>query len=268
MTTPPLPDRPTRGRTAPGRLRALDAWVCRAEAPLLARADGPWATAAFVDLGLGEDPATTVEAAAAFRALRPDLPVIGVDREATRVEAARAVAPGDYRLGTFDLPLEPGESVRLLRVMNLLRAHRPADVHAIHAHLGSQLLDGALLLEGTSDPEGGVLVTHLLRRRGADLVREGLLFHTDFRQGFAPILFRDRLPRDLRHVPPGHPLRAFFANWTAAWHAVRGPDAVASFVVTVPALATRLDGIDLDPWLADHGTLVWRPPGGVPAGGP
>lgn len=262
------PAPPTRGRTAPGRLRALDAWLRHAERALLLRDDGPYRAAAFVDLGVGDAPDTTLEAAAALREVRPDLPVIGVDHDAARIAAARVASDGavDFRVGGFDLPLAPGETVRAIRLMNVLRAWRPADIPAVHAALGARLLDGGLLIEGTSDPAGGVLAAHLLRRRGDDVVREGLLLHTDFRQGFAPLLFRDRLPKDLRRVAPGTEMFAFFRDWTEAWQAVRGGPPAEAFARSIEGLAARRPGVDADPWLAANGFLVWRPPGGVAPG--
>lgn len=262
-------DRPTRGRTARGRLAALDAWVLHAERALLERSDGPFAGAAFVDVGVGETPWTTIETAEALAAAGLRVPVIGVERDPDRVAnaqplvtAARAGgADVTVVLGDFDLAVPA--PIRVLRVMNILRAWPPAGIPAVHARLGARLPDGALALEGTCNPEGGVLTCHLLRRVDGALRREGLLFHTDFTQGFAPPLFRDRLPRDLRRVGPGTQLHAFFAAWTAAWAEVRGGPPAESFVRSVAGLALRLPGIDLDPWLAARGYLVWRPPGGV-----
>lgn len=259
---------PSRGRTAPGRLAALDAWVCHAERALLLRDDGAWAAAPFVDLGLGDTPATTLEAAAALRAVRPDLAVVGVDHDPARVAAALpfAGAGTTFVVGGFD---PAGPPARLIRAFNVLRQYPPAELPAIHARLGAGLLPGGLLLEGTSDATGGVLVSHLLRA-GPDgiLHREGLVFHTDFSRGFAPLLFRDRLPRDLRRVAPGTALFAFFAAWNAAWNEARAalPDApdAARFAASLTGLAARIPGIDLDPWLVAHGHLAWRPPGGVP----
>ncbi len=70
-------------------------------------------------------------------------------------------------------------------------------------------------MEGSTDVQGGITVVHLLRRTSEGLSREALLFHTDFHQGFAPLLFRDWLPRDLRRrVQPDEPIHDFFAAWT------------------------------------------------------
>ncbi|MES2643149.1 MAG: methylase [Myxococcota bacterium] len=262
---------PARGRTTAGRLSALDAWVCHAERALLLRHDGPWAAAPYVDLGLGDTPWTTLESAHALRTVRPDLPVVGIDSDAARVAAAAPYADAltTFRAGSFDL----SPPVRLARVLNVLRQYPPTELPDIHRRLGAAVLPGGLVLEGTSDARGGVLVVHLLRR-GPDspkahgpLLREGLLFHTDFSSGFAPLLFRDRLPRDLRRVAPGTAHHTFFAAWTAAWSETRASgvtEPATLFTASAAGLATRVEGIDPDPWLAANGYLVWRPPGGVP----
>lgn len=242
----------------------------RYERELLTREGGAWARAAFVDVGFGEHPWTTLESARAFRELNPRLPVVGVELEPARVEAAQA--HGDdlthFRQGGFALPLHPGETVRLLRAMNVLRGYRSEEVPAIHRTLGAALLPGGLLVEGSTDTPGAVLVAHLLRRGPEELVREALLFHTDFSRGFAPVLFRDWLPRDFRRrVKPGEPIHDFFAAWTAAWQEAREaghrvPPEV--FRHSLLRLASRLEGVSTEPWLLEHGYLLWRPPGGVP----
>ncbi len=262
-------DRRTRGRTSRHRLRALDVYLCHAEPELLRRDDGAWHAAAFVDVGFGEEPSTTLESAETFRALHPGLPVIGVELDEGRARAAakHADALTHFRQGGFDLPLQPGESVRLLRAMNLLRQYPAEAVPGIHQKLGGQLLVGGLLLEGSADTEGGVLTAHLLRRTEDGVHREALLFHTDFSHGFAPVLFRDWLPRDLRRrVHPGEPIHAFFQDWMGAWNDARAEghrEPRDSFRHSALRLASRREGIDTEDWLLEHGYLRFRPPGGV-----
>jgi hypothetical protein len=262
-------DKKTRGRTSHGRLRALDVYLVRQERELLLRTEGPWARAAFVDVGFGEHPWTTLESAETFRELHPGLPVVGVELESSRVEAAQAHADvlTGFRQGGFDLPLHPGESVRLIRAMNLLRGYRPEEVPGIHQKLGRALLEGGLLIEGSTDASGAVLVTHLLRRVPEGLAREALLFHTDFSRGFAPVLFRDWMPRDFRRrVKPGEPIHTFFADWVVSWQEAREAghtEPSEAFRHSVLRLASRVEGIVTDVWLLDHGYLLWKPPGGV-----
>lgn len=244
-------------------------YLIHQERELLVRSEGAWAHAAFVDAGFGEHPWTTLESAESFRALNPDLPVVGVELELPRVESAQAHADAltSFRQGGFDLPLRPGEGVRLIRAMNLLRGYRPEDVPGIHQKLGGALLEGGLLVEGSTDAPGAVLVAHLLRRVPVGLVREALLFHTDFSRGFAPVLFRDWLPRDFRRrVKPGEPIHAFFADWTAAWQEAREAghtEPPEAFRHSVLRLASGVEGLVTDAWLLGHGYLLWKPPGGV-----
>lgn len=265
-------DSQTRGRTSRGRLRALDAYLCHAERELLLRRDGPWARAVFVDVGFGEHPWTTLESAEAFRALHPELTVIGVELDGERARAARAHADArtHFREGGFELPLGGDEPARLVRAMNLLRQGPPERVPEVHRTLARYLLPSGLLVEGSADPEGAILTAHLLRRGpGAEAppVREALLFHTDFRHGFAPLLFRDWLPRDLRRrVRPGESIHAFFSEWDAAWRDARAAGHAAppdAFRETAPRLAARTGGVDTGAWLLEQGFLLWRPEGGV-----
>ncbi|MFP2933500.1 methylase, partial [Pyxidicoccus sp. 3LG] len=216
-----------------------------------------------------------LESAEAFRALHPELPVIGVELDAERALAAapHADARTHFRQGGFELPLGPEEPARLVRAMNLLRQGPPERVPEVHRTLGRYLLPGGLLVEGSSDPTGAVMTAHLLRRgpalEDAAPFREALLFHTDFSLGFAPVQLRDWLPRDLRRrVHPGEPIHAFFSEWTEAWRQARAeghtapPDAFREAAVR---LAARADGVDTDAWLLEQGYLIWSPKDGVPA---
>ncbi|RKH07014.1 methylase [Corallococcus sp. CA047B] len=263
----------TRGRTAPGRLRALDAYLCRFESALLTRQDDAWARAVFVDVGFGEQPWTTLESAAAFRTLNPELSVVGVELDAERAGAAartHADARTHFREGGFALPLSPEEPARLVRAMNLLRQGPQERIPEVHRALTRPLLPSGLLVEGSSDTDGAVLVAHLLRRAPDDAapVRESLLFHTDFSRGFAPLLLRDWLPRDLRRrVRPGEPVHAFFQAWESAWKAARAAGHTAppeAFAESVLRLATTTPGVATDAWLLTQGCLRWSPPGGIP----
>jgi len=261
------PARSPRGRTAPGRLRALDEYLLLAESELLGRRDGAFASAVVVDVGVGEHPWTTLELADALSAMPTPQRVIGVDISARRLEAARRLCEGrvELRRGGLSLPLEPSEPARVVRCMNVLRGEPPGTTVDAHRQLSANLLPGGLLLEGTSDRRGGVLTAHLLRRTSGDLMRESLLFFTDFSRGFAPILFRDHLPRDLRRsVQPGHALHRFFWDWTRAWSEVRLADARESFVFAAERLALRQSGVVADPGWVHRGFLLWRPADGVP----
>ena len=259
--------RVTRGKTRPGRLAALDLYLAERERSLLQRREGAFERALAVDLGFGDNPSTTLEWA---RRLRPwGIRLVGVESSERRVRAARphASAAVSFRHGDFSLPLLPGETVRLVRAMNVLRQYPAAQVAPVHRLLGQALLPRGLLIEGSSDKRGTTLVAHLLRRRERGLRREGMLFCSDLGRGFAPILFRDVLPRDLRRsVVPGGALGEFFWHWTWAWQQARRLAALSprqAFIASVFGLAARLPGVATDPWLLNHGMLEWKPPGGV-----
>lgn len=239
-----IPRRPegqiTRGKTAPNRLRRVDIFLLRYAAGLLTRSAPPFADAHVVDLGFGAEPQTTLEMAARLRRLNPTLPVLGVEIDPERVAAAAPFADDltAFRLGGFNLPLnrdhttEDGEAapetVRLLRAFNVLRQYDEEQVTDAYRRLGSYLLPGGLLVEGTSDPPGRFWVANILRRwdgglpedstkDGASLRAEGLLFSTNFRAGFEPAMFQPVLPKNLiHHMQPGQPIYDFFAAWKQA----------------------------------------------------
>jgi len=162
---------PTRGKTAPGRLRQVDAFLALYAPGLFRRADGPFAGAPFVDLGYGATPITTLESAARFRSLNPALPVVGVEIDRALVEAARPYADAltDFRWGGFNLPLGADAAgrpirARLIRAFNVLRQYEAEAVGAAWAEMAAGLAPGGLLIEGSSDPSGRVWVANLLWR--------------------------------------------------------------------------------------------------------
>ena len=94
--------RPTRGTTAPNRLRRVDRFIAARFGRLLRSADDPL----VVDLGYGEHPVTTVELYRRLRAVRPDVRVVGLEIDAARVAAAEEAAepPGlTFARGGFEL---------------------------------------------------------------------------------------------------------------------------------------------------------------------
>lgn len=218
---------PTRGKTASNRLRRVDLFVLRYAPFLLARRDGPFARAFFVDLGYGAEPVTTLESLARLRTVNPALPVLGVEIDPARVAAAQPyVKPGvGFRLGGFNLPLgawpdgEP-ETVRMVRAFNVLRQYDAGQIAPALAQLADGVLPGGLLIEGTSDPLGRIWVAHVLRRTqgpGELWTREALVFSTNFRNGFDPAHFQPVLPKDLiQRVEPGEPIYTFFEDWKRA----------------------------------------------------
>lgn len=222
---------PTRGKTAPNRLRRVDNFVARYDAPLLRREDGDFADALAVDLGFGAEAVTTVEMARRFHRINPNLRLLGVEIDPERVAAAQPFADERTRfcLGGFNLPLQRQsdgvrERVRFVRAFNVLRQYDEPAVHAAWSRLALQMLPGALLVDGTSDPLGRVWVANLLRRTEAGapddplaapgLKLEALVFSTSFRIRFDPVIFPPVLPKNLIHrMIPGEAIYAFFADW-------------------------------------------------------
>lgn len=210
----------TRGKTAPNRLRRLDLFLCEYASGLLRAPPHPGGL--VVDLGFGRVPQTTVELADRLREhLRAHhLRFLGVEIDPERVAEAREhwAAPHlDYRLGGFDLPLRPGETVRLLRAMNVLRQYPEEEALPYHARMVRALAPGGLVVEGTSCPFGRRLVVNLLRPGPSGPHLAAILFSINFREGFSPDLFPPVLPKHLihRHVP-GQAIHTFLQDWREA----------------------------------------------------
>lgn len=248
---------PTRGKTATNRLRRLDLWLLRTEPALVAAAGA----APFVDLGYGRLPYTTAESARALRRLNPHLPVLGVEVDRERVEAAApwSDALTTFRRGGFELPLR-GQA-RVIRAMNVLRQYEEDAAREAWRLLGDRLLPGGLLIEGTSTPFGRLLVVQLLRREGDALTDAGLLFSTNFRtpEPPRPEAFRAVLPKHLIHrMVPGTRIHRLMASWEAAWERARVVESFGRrqvFVRAAEELAESGVAVRLDRWLLRRGFL-------------
>ncbi len=206
----------TRGKTASNRLRRVDNFILLYEPSLLTRTDGLFAHALFVDLGYGFDARTTLESAARFRHVNPDLPILGVEIEKERVEAALPYTDEKtfFRLGGFNLPLKEGEHVRLIRAFNVLRQYEEKDFAPAYERLAQYVLPGGLMIEGTSNPFGSIWVANLARKEISEWRLEALVFSTNFRMGFDITDFQAVLPKNyIHHVVPGEPIYGFFEAW-------------------------------------------------------
>ncbi len=157
---------PTRGKTASNRLRRVDNFTLLYEPSLLTRTDGLFADSMFVDLGYGFDARTTLESAARFRRVNPNLKILGVEIEKERVEAALPFADEKtfFRLGGFNLPLREGEHVRLIRAFNVLRQYEEKEFAPAYEKLAQYVLPDGLMVEGTSNPFGSIWCANLVRR--------------------------------------------------------------------------------------------------------
>ncbi len=259
MSAPP--DRPTKGRTRPGRLSALDGWLLATERPLL---EAPGASP-VVDVGFGAEPWTLLEFASAVRSVNPALAVVGVERDPAALRAAAGpCAEAGIALGEGGFSLNGLAPARLVRAMNVLRGYREDEAAAAHALLGAGLAERGLLVEGSASEDGALCTAHLLRKVDGALRHEALWMATDFTRGFAPIQFRDWLPRDLRRsVRPGTAIHGLLQRWTLAWEATRaGLSPHAAFTASLDALARAGEPLEAFTRTPGHGQVAWRYAGG------
>ncbi|MEZ4675930.1 MAG: hypothetical protein R2932_17020 [Caldilineaceae bacterium] len=209
-----------------------------------------------------------MESAARFRRLNPTLPVLGVEIDGERVATALPYADSitHFRLGGFNLPLQPGETVRLVRAFNVLRQYDEAAVADAYAMLAQQVLPGGLLIEGTSDPFGRIWTAHVLRRHADSQtwLHESTVFSTNFRTEFDPAEFQTILPKNLiHHMVPGEPIYAFFQEWKQATLESIGAKTWGMqpwFAASARTLATRGYAIDTRRRWLNRGYLVWQQP--------
>ena len=280
---------PTRGKTAANRLRRVDNFILLYEPSLLSRTDDWFANSAFVDLGYGFDARTTLESASRFRRVNPDLKIIGVEIDKERVEAALPFADDKtfFRLGGFNLPLQDGEHVRLIRAFNVLRQYDEKDFAPAYERLAEYVLPRGLMIEGTSTPYGQLWVANLARKvedDGLSLSKgdeekkrigeleirdwrlggwrfEALVFSTNFRLGFDVEEFQTILPKNLIHrVIKGEPIYKFFEAWKKSAKETSHAKIFGArqwFIAAAESLAEKGFKINLQRKFLSRGYLVW-----------
>ena len=255
---------PTRGKTASNRLRRVDNFILLYEPSLLTRNDGLFRQAMFVDLGYGFDARTTLESAARFRRVNPNLPILGVEIDKTRVAAALPYADGitHFRLGGFNLPLQPAERVRLIRAFNVLRQYEERDFIPAYETLAPYVLPGGLMIEGTSDPFGSLWAANVARKKESGWDLEALVFSTNFRLGFDIMDFQAVLPKNyIQHVIQGEAIHDFLAAWKRS-AAETSPAKVFGvkqwFVAAAENLASKGYKIDVHRKWLSKGWLIWN----------
>lgn len=259
----------TRGKTARNRLRPLDNFFLKYDPGLLTRQDGDFSRALFVDLGYGAESITTLETASRFRALNPALGILGVEIDPERVARAQPHADEKtfFRLGGFNLPLLPGETVRAIRAFNVLRQYEETNVTPAWEQMAAHVLPGGLLLEGTSNPFGSILSANVLRRVAGQpnpWRQEALIFYTNFHLGYNPAEFQTILPKNYIHrLIPGEPIYDFFEAWKAS-AAKTAPMQTfglrAWFVASAEALSKHNYRIRLDKKWLNRGWLILENP--------
>ena len=257
---------PTRGKTAANRLRRVDNFILFYEPSLLSRMDGWFANSIFVDLGYGFDARTTLESASRFRRVNPELKILGVEIDKERVEAALPFADGKtfFRLGGFNLPLQEGEHVRLIRAFNVLRQYEEKDFAPAYERLAGYVLPGGLMIEGTSTPYGQLWVANVVRKEETrDWRFEALVFSTNFRLGFDVEEFQTVLPKNLIHrVVKGEPIYDFFEAWKKSakeTYVTKTYGVRQWFIATAESLAGKGFKVNVQRKFLSKGFLLWLP---------
>ena len=255
---------PTRGKTASNRLRRVDNFILLYEPSLLTRTDNLFADSFFIDLGYGFDPRTTLESAERFRRINSNLPILGVEIDKERVDAALPYADEitHFRLGGFNLPLQSGERVRLIRAFNVLRQYEEKDFAPAYERLAEYVLPGGLMIEGTSTPFGQLWAANVVRKQEKDWKFEALVFSTNFRMGFDITDFQAVLPKNyIHHVVPGDEIYDFVEAWkrSAAETAFTKVFGLRQwFVASAESLAAKGYKIDLHRKWLSKGWLIWN----------
>jgi len=259
---------PTRGKTASNRLRRVDNFILLYEPSLLTRTDNLFADSLFVDLGYGFDARTTLESAARFRRVNPNLKILGVEIDKERVEAALPFVDNKtfFRLGGFNLPLKNGEHVRLIRAFNVLRQYEEKDFAPAYERLAQYVLPGGLMIEGTSTPYGQIWCANLARKeergKNDNWKFEALVFSTNFRMGFDVDEFQTILPKNLiHHVVQGEAIYDFFEAWKRSAKeaaAMKTYGVRQWFVASAETLAQKGYRINLQKKFLSKGYMVWE----------
>lgn len=204
MTTPPRVGQPTRGTTAPNRLRRVDRWLVHE----LRGVRGPL----VVDLGFGAAHWTTTELGAR---LPPEARVVGLELDPARVAAAAPFADPPrvaFAAGGFELA---GLRPDVVRAMNVLRQYDEADVAGAWKQMAAALAPGGFVVDGTCD-EAGRVATWLAV--DADARPRTLTLAARLATLDRPATFAERLPKALIHRNvPGEAVHALLDDLDGAW---------------------------------------------------
>jgi hypothetical protein len=242
---------PTRGTTNPNRLRRVDRWI--ATAPPTTRLLRAAADPLVVDLGYGASPVTTVELARWLRRVRPDVRVLGLELDASRVAAAQPAASPpflDFRRGGFELA---GTRPVLVRAFNVLRQYAEHEVAGAWQLMLESMPPEGLLVEGTCDEIGRLSTWVLVSRDGpVSLTLSVRLAGLD-----RPSTVAERLPKALIHRNvPGERVHELLSTLDACWAAAAPHQAFG-------ARSRWLETVRL---LGSRGWPVLGPPGRVRLG--
>jgi hypothetical protein len=254
----------TRGKTAPNRLRRADILLYLYD-PFLLSKEQSGRRSLYVDIGYGENPLTTLETRSFFSKLYPYLSYLGVEINPERV--AKAEAFKDYNLffrhGGFNLPLQKDESVNFIRAFNVLRQYSEDEVTPAYDLLSSYLVNGGLLLDGTSNPSGSIWTANLIRKLDAGYAEEALVFSFSFKQPFSPDVFPPYLIKKWIHRMGGtSPIYDFFECYRSSYKKsfLSEQGYRKKFVKTAFYLHEAGYRVSLSKRFLSRGYLVWQYP--------
>jgi hypothetical protein len=200
----------TRGTTGVNRLRRVDRWI--ATFPVLRQTSDPL----VVDLGYGASATTSLELQSRLARVRPDVEVIGIEIDPSRVaranrDARRGVS---FRLGGFEVPLPTGRKATVIRALNVLRQYDESEVPAAWDRMLARLQPGGILVEGTCNEVGRVCCWVNLDAAGPQSLTVSLrLDGLD-----KPSTVAERLPKVLIHRNvPGERVHDFLTALDRHW---------------------------------------------------
>ena len=198
---------PTRGTTAPNRLRRVDRHLLAIYGELLRSVSPPL----VVDLGYGATPVTAVEL---HTRLAPvGAVVVGLEIDPERVLAAQPAAREglSFQRGGFELA---GLRPVVVRAFNVLRQYDPEPAAQAWTTMTAGLADGGVLLEGTCDEIGRRAAWVTLGAEGPRSLTLAAHLHTLDRPGE----LAERLPKALiHHNVDGQPVHALLRALDDAW---------------------------------------------------
>jgi hypothetical protein len=248
--------RVTRGTTGVNRLRRIDRWI--ATLPVLRRTADPL----VVDLGYGASATTPLELHARLGRVRPDVEVVGIEIDPSRVALASLSArPGvSFRLGGFEVPLPADRRATVIRALNVLRQYDESEVATAWDRMLARLQPGGVLIEGTCNEIGRVC-------SWVDLTSDGpqtLTISLRLAELDKPSIVAERLPKALIHRNvPGEPIHSYLLALDRHWQvnaplSVYGPS--QRWIATAEGL--RSDGWPISGnrsrWKLGELTVAWH----------
>lgn len=237
----------TRGTTNPNRLRRVDRYLT--QFGFLRTTPSPLA----VDLGYGRTPVTAVELLARLKKIAPNIRVLGIEIDPTRVAESKELEHDRLRFihGGFEAPIPEVFSDRVdvdvIRALNVLRQYSESEVLDAWSLMQSRLSEQGVIVEGTCDEIGRIASWVTLSKT------EPISFTISLRlQGLdRPGKVAERLPKILIHKNvPGNKIHQYLSDLDRAWDTAASYSAFGSaqrFVQTAKAMAVAGWPIEIQP---------------------